>query len=629
MDYEKLLFDLGPILECGKSQNDCLDYSNTELQNSLKSHLDDLAVALRAPNNRVILKDSGVLAHLISSCCVVTSTELQSDIIRCLANCVIDNDANRNFYIDCEQSTKLNEKLCVNIENIVSNNEDPFEIGKRSVIFIRNLCLEEIPIALCQLFISSFGKLFFHIVASVSELMSGDTGLYLLIFEFYSDMVKMCVEKDSLRSCIFNDVSSLPTGIEEIANVVEHFATLVLKMSNQFEQSFAEEDREDQDIEEPEELTFLVLSSQLLESFICNFEQSCVKRTPSHAYNSIFSTLFSTLSTLECIPQFPSKLITLRRISYCINTLSTACQSSFADTDFFVQLFSEPQDAGKKFNYTYSSLFFCLSNCVLSSKDATGLLKKIAATSEKSFHNLISCFRGNILNTDPWTYQSFLDLMRKLVTVVHYPENSDDLSTLWKMLQAVQASLQVVSGLDLYLFKLLEKLVAVLPGKLLNESGFPVKDLILQTPTGSSNTSMHILGCLTLAKMYNYLQPELLFSLVQFSLMPCLSNGTLHNYDEQYLFQLFKCFGLLLQNYSFSSEQLESLEFQQLLEKLYEVIVHVNEKSNTKTAADQAVRNNCVFLCGVLINKFPSFFETSEDPSRLSYLKHIIVEATT
>ncbi|KAL6944932.1 hypothetical protein ACO0QE_002374 [Hanseniaspora vineae] len=535
MDYEKLLFDLGPILNCGKTQNDGLDYSNTELQNALKNHLDKLAVALRVPSNRVILKDSGVFAQLISSCCVVTSIELQSEIIRCLANAVVDNDDNRNFYIDCEQSKQLNEKLFVNVDNMVSNNQDDFEIGKRSIIFIRNLCLEEIPDTLCKVFISSFERLFFHIVDSVNAIMSGDTGLYLLVFEFYSDIVKMCVGDGLLRSSVFSEGSSLPVKIEKIANVVEHFASLVSALSDQFEQPSAEEENEDEDMEEPEELTFLVLSSQLLESFICIFEQRF---------------------------------------------------------------------------------------------DATLVLKRIATTFQESYHNLITLFHTKILNTDPWTYQSFLDLMRKLITIVHYPENSDDLRKLWVILQAVQASLQMVRDLDVYLSKLLEKLVAVLPGKLLDESGFPVESLILQTP-GGKNTSLYILGCLTLAKMYNYLKPDLVFSLAQFSLAPCLSNNASQNYDEQYLFQLFKCFGLLLQNYNFSNEQLKSVEFQQLLDKLYELIVHVNEKTTTGTAADQAVKNNCTFLCGVLVNKFSSFWETSEDSFRLNTLKCIIKKATS
>lgn len=106
MDFESLLLRLGPLLADSPIDEVINDQNSAE---GWLSALDDLAVHLRAPTNRDIVGQSGVLSKLITRTTQtlgilngdqtqVIAIQVGSQLIRCISNCLADNDANRALF---------------------------------------------------------------------------------------------------------------------------------------------------------------------------------------------------------------------------------------------------------------------------------------------------------------------------------------------------------------------------------------------------------------------------------------------------------------------------------------------------------------------------------------------------
>lgn len=84
MDFEHVAHGLHPLITGDQVDiNHCLDLLN------------DLAVALRSPDNRNTVGRSGLLEDLISILEQRSEDELTPELVRCVANCLVDNMDNR------------------------------------------------------------------------------------------------------------------------------------------------------------------------------------------------------------------------------------------------------------------------------------------------------------------------------------------------------------------------------------------------------------------------------------------------------------------------------------------------------------------------------------------------------
>ena len=110
MNYEDILFGLQPIINADSIKDVPVD--NVYLQSYI-TILDQLAVSLRSPQNREIVRETGLLTQILR---VLEDTldvaihepeninnikywKLASELIRCVANCLVDNDKNRQFLL--------------------------------------------------------------------------------------------------------------------------------------------------------------------------------------------------------------------------------------------------------------------------------------------------------------------------------------------------------------------------------------------------------------------------------------------------------------------------------------------------------------------------------------------------
>lgn len=122
MDYEELLFGLKPIINA-QSISD-IPVQNVYLTSYL-TVLDQLAVHLRAPTNRDVVRETGLLTQLLQVLEMILDVafqsgsdnipwlKLSSELIRCVANSMVENNSNRVLLIgdDLTKSNKLAFRL--------------------------------------------------------------------------------------------------------------------------------------------------------------------------------------------------------------------------------------------------------------------------------------------------------------------------------------------------------------------------------------------------------------------------------------------------------------------------------------------------------------------------------------
>lgn len=112
MDYEKILFGLQPILNASSVKDVPM---NDVYLGSYLTVMDQLAISLREPNNRDVIGKTGLLSNLVrvleqtlDYCFHDTNIlnhdkiaffEISSEMIRCIANAISDNDDNRQILL--------------------------------------------------------------------------------------------------------------------------------------------------------------------------------------------------------------------------------------------------------------------------------------------------------------------------------------------------------------------------------------------------------------------------------------------------------------------------------------------------------------------------------------------------
>ena len=140
MDYSKFIYQIEPLFE--KSSEEIKE--NEALHDQLLASLDELAVSLRSEFNRDLIRQSSLLKKLVSVKYNTDIKDLYSEIIRCLANTVADNDQNREI-LTKDIPFLLTLKEIVDEFDYEKDASEHFEIGKRCYILLRNLYIQDIP----------------------------------------------------------------------------------------------------------------------------------------------------------------------------------------------------------------------------------------------------------------------------------------------------------------------------------------------------------------------------------------------------------------------------------------------------------------------------------------------------
>ncbi|CAI8495586.1 unnamed protein product [Hanseniaspora opuntiae] len=473
MDYSGFLYKIEPLFE--KSGQEIKD--NTSLHDQLLSSLDELAVSLRSEFNRDLIRQSSLLNKLLSVKYVTSIEDLFSEIVRCLANAVADNDQNREIL-------KSNVPFLLTLKSIVDqfdyekDADEHFEIGKRCFILLRNLYIQDIPQD--QLVKENMLNTFYKFIQNNGEALitKWDNEYLLDVTKCVFDLISLFLEDDHL----YNDPNFYDKNVPPYSlffYVLNEFALLITHMKDQFDTEDENNEEQNEDYEEPATLTILVLTSEIVEKLLKKSIQITGEDDSLHSLNLILGGL----GHLEnCEFQFPSKLILLRRYSFIIQCMTSNLSLDLSANDyraklpFDLRIYSVDKisamllkaldDEQHKNCYQVSALSFIIAN-KLESKDE---LKAWKQTVNISDFILKVCEKYKYM--DPYLYIPILDLVRKSISLLDNINDATALNSLWDLLgNHVHDRLDMISDLSRFYKLLLNKIFAVEYGQTLFDSG--------------------------------------------------------------------------------------------------------------------------------------------------------------
>lgn len=295
MDFEKILFDLQPIIGAPNIDAIPLDADSQERYLSI---LDEVAVFFRAEHNRIIAGSSGLLKSLLRVLkealpkCFddAQSTafwwSFASELIRCVANSLVDNDDNRKILFE-EGSTILDRYVG---RILVLNHKDNEELLLRTLAMTKNMCLENND------YVHKFSKLQLPLLSYLRQ--EDDKSLILVSSQLLRDFL----------------------GAEQNVSLedLQFFADHMWKWSQEvIDLSGIPEEVDNDELVDP--------ALAILSNFTQCLELVVSKESFLDFGNSLVSLIQTRLlQTLEELwpKQFDNKLIHMRRIITCIGHIS-------------------------------------------------------------------------------------------------------------------------------------------------------------------------------------------------------------------------------------------------------------------------------------------------------------------
>lgn len=594
MDFEELLYDLTPLLN-----PDLKTLSkNEDFHQKVLKKLDELAVSLRTPSNREVVRESGLLKQLCNINYVNGGIDIFSEVLRCLANAVADDDKNVKVVT---QNTSFIFTIISIIENLDSATDvnRNFEIGKRACILVRNLFIEHIPQEKEVLesfsagFMSFILKNFQNIVAHPEDSYLADiTKIVLDLLSLFLDDPNIYTEKEFYQR-------SIPP-FPQLLTLLEMYSKRVSTMSNVFKEDEQEiEDESEEEYEEPNDLTSLIFVSEIVEKLL---KKSIQLKEEDPSLNGL-KLLLSSLNILEnCNFQFPSKLILLRRISFIIQCVTSDLSLDLPQDDFrcnlsfdisiysFESIFAlfeiiARDDSTKR--YQISVLSFILSNML----DEKVTLKKWQAIYPIS--NYIKLVYENYKFADPYLYIPILDLLRKSISIVNFVEDASVLELFWRLANDhIVERLDLIQDLSRFYKLLMNKLLAVEYGQILYDS-----NILKYENLYSKNYAIIIL---LISKLSKYLlgadQNERLLAMIDKALEGILGE------KESFLNilpEFFKALGVYIREYSLANYNDLPFYLSQNRPKFIQLLsTLIDEKSNLSPAS----KNNLKFCIGMVLS---------------------------
>ncbi|SGZ41164.1 uncharacterized protein HGUI_03364 [Hanseniaspora guilliermondii] len=591
MDYSKFLYKIEPLFE--KSAQEIKD--NISLHDQILSSLDELAVSLRSEFNRDLIRQSSLLSKLLVVKYEASIEDLFSEIVRCLANAVADNDQNREIL-------KRNVPFLLTLKSIVDqfdyekDADEHFEIGKRSFILLRNLYIQDVPQdqSIKENILNSFYR-FTH--NNGQALITKWDNEYLLdVTKCVFDLISLFLDDDQLyNDPQFYDKNVPPYSL--FVYILNEFALLITHMKDQFDTEVENNEQDNEDYEEPATLTILILTSEIVEKLLKKSVQITGEDDSLHS----LSLILDGLGHLEnCDFQFPSKLILLRRYSFIIQCMTSNLSLDLSANDYRTKLpfdltiysvekmstmlLKALDDKQHKNCYQICALSFIIAN-KLEAKDELKAWKK--AVDIKAF---ISKVCEKFKYVDPYLYIPILDLFRKSISLLDNINDAAVLNSLWNLLENhVHDRLDMISDLSRFYKLLLNKIFAVEYGQTLFDSGVLNFKKIYQSDP--------VLCMSLVSKLSKPMIKEKKFDELNVFLDTSI-NGVQGN--RSVLAELFKSFGVYIREFSLL-ENISSEAFY-IFDEKEKFLELIKEVVSSKDTQSPATLNNMKFCVGMIIS---------------------------
>ncbi|XBW37435.1 hypothetical protein QEN19_003016 [Hanseniaspora menglaensis] len=593
MEFENFLFELSPLFS--STVNELAE--NQNLHDKVLTKLDELAVALRSEFNRDLIRESGILQELSNLKYDPSLVDIFSEVIRCLANAVADNDTNRQLISDNLSLMLIVKSIIERIDYNMDKNSQ-FEIGKRSLILIRNLYLDQIPknrellegivMSLIKFILTNFQTLIINLNDDYLSEMSKI--VFDLLSSFFDDE-KIYTEESFYNACI--------PPYPQLLTLLEEYTKRIAKMGSIFQDSNDYENSEEDDYEEPCDLTNLILLSEIIEKLL----KKGLQLTEEDDSLSGLKLLLSSLNNLEnCDFQFPSKLILLRRLSFLIQCVTSNLGLDIPVNDFRNQLpfdltlysfenifnlfevISRDKSAKK---YQISCLSFIIANML---DDKSNMKKWQNAYSISKYIKLVY---ENYQFADAYLYIPLLDLIRKSIGIMNIIEDQSSLEMMWRWFNDhVVDRVDMIQDLSRYYKLLMNKLLAIEYGQVLYNSNILSYEKLYSKD--------YVFTILLISKLSKYLlqsgNNSKLYELIETSI-----KGVSQEKERvtNVLPEFFKAIGVYIREYSLANNVNVPFYLYDHKEKFIQLLKMVIEDTQNQSPA---TLNNLKFCVGMILS---------------------------
>lgn len=396
MEYEQILFGLQPLINARSPEDVPMD--DVFLQSYL-TVLDQLAVHLRSESNRDLIRETGLFKNLL----VVLDSfldhafhtearknqfyEVSSELIRCVANSLIDNDLNRETFWG-KDINKRNEFIDYYAGKILtlSSDEKFFpDLQFRTLVLILNLIMENEKY--CKRVLKGASASLMKLIISLQNVFLEDE---------YSTLSNTSLE--ILSIFVENGFQLNQTQLFELSNFLQRVADCILSVNLDENTEYTSDEGADETNE-----SFLPEMSHKLSSILFNVtKDENIDLSNSTATSSFQQGILTTLELLDS-KQFENKLLVMRELLSTVGNVS--CNSSYSnnpDIEKSLALVKNSQSS-----YAMAAALIIISNYI------DGPPKVDIINSKISYEDLIKC---STKFKDPIQFQGFLDLFKKLAS---------------------------------------------------------------------------------------------------------------------------------------------------------------------------------------------------------------------
>ena len=589
MDYNDILFGLQPLLNAASIRDVPVESVYLE---SYITVLDQLAVSLRAPANRDVVGQTGLLSNLMRVLCDTLDScfsedvihtkriayfRIASELLRCIANTLVDNDANREIFMGSGLTGRnpIVDYYVGRILNLIelpanSPNDLLADLQMRTVVMIRNLCLDND--AYTRRVTKFVRGPLFSMLRINKHVFLEDPDSVVLGSELLTEFIEIDPEGFTMADELF-----FSTAIETVAGVIPDDIII------------SQEADHENEVEANPAVDIIYNLTQCLETIVkFNDESKTILHEADDIITSVQNTLFKALDILDA-KEFQNKLIVMRRIVGSAGFISASeSNSNRNEQDICVQNIKN-----SKSGYTLALSFIILSNSINSKNDADDVMKVI------QIEDIISS-AGYL--TDPMQFQGYLDLLKKTLSLSNAMFLSHDiLLKLSAVLKICHDQGKYFQNLVPLLQNLLKKLISVLPSSSIQNItqdtvSSPMLELLIES--GS------LVVCLTLDKLLVARIPtneivlaKLWDAVFQFN----DGNNQQDGLSVSVLFQITKTVGIYLKNTQEQSTA-NNYIFQKHAEHLLLILDTILPMRDDTSNGGVSVYNNGKFIAGMALN---------------------------
>ncbi|CAI1753413.1 hypothetical protein SEUBUCD646_0P01270 [Saccharomyces eubayanus] len=600
MDYEKILFGLQPILNASTIKDVPM---NDVYLGSYLIVIDQLAVSLREPNNRNVVGKTGLLANLVrileqalDHCLHDENTsdndrlaffKIVSELIRCVANAMIDNDDNRDVVLSVGKNIlfsyyiggilKLNQISLDDTDDRLLN-----DLQMRSVALLRNFCaggeryMEKIATFIRGPIFSMLKTTQYTYLASSDQVTLGT--------ELLSELLKF-----HYKNVQISDLFFLSQYIKKISSKVQNIELPpiedeALVASTEVQQNLANEERDD---ETNINLALVLDLSTCLETIVAKDEDINF----SGEEEVVLNIQKNILASLDCLAPktFNNKLIVMRRLVSCAGNISAnLTTSNKKEQPLCIETIKNSTNS-----YTLAASLIILSNSIACKADADALMKLV------SFGELIQT--GSIFK-DPVQYQGFLDLTRKLLNLENAMWlDAKDLVALFQTMKNCHEQTKFFSNLLPLLTHLLNKVLTVLPSSKLQSLVSSDRTIITFITEHGTLTCCIAMDKLLVSK--TTCSTEVLKPLWD-TIFKFQNPGQSEQLSISDLFHITKTVGIYLRNVSEANyaSPIENILFMNYIQKLILMLETILSFKNNEDKGSESCFNNGKFIAGMILN---------------------------